>query len=205
MARQAAVAARRLEDADVAVGVALARAKDRPVARALSAAGEIGSWQSLLALSAGTLAWGLVARDRRLARTGRQMLAAGVLASLTKTSVKRVVHRTRPNVLIDEGVYARGLPGTGTGPWQSFPSGHAALSVAVARAAARAYPEVAGGAYAAAAGVAAVQLVRGAHFPVDLLAGAVIGIAAEAMADRIAAGKPAPRPADASLADPRAA
>lgn len=178
-----ALPANRFEAADVAVGLGLARAKDHPAMRALAMASEVGSWKSLLALSAGTFAWGLAARDRRLAEAGRHMLQAGLLASVVKTSLKRTVHRTRPNVLMDEGFYARGWPGTSVGPWQSFPSGHAALSVAVACAAARAYPEAKGAAYLAAAGVVAAQVLRGAHFPADVLTGALIGVAAEAAAN----------------------
>ncbi|MFF8802923.1 MULTISPECIES: phosphatase PAP2 family protein [unclassified Methylobacterium] len=185
--------ATRLEAADIASGVSLARAKDRPAVRALARASEIGSWQALLALSAATLAWGLASRNRRLADAGRGMLRAGILASLAKTTVKRTVHRTRPNVLMDEGLYARGRPGTGIGPWQSFPSGHAALSVAVARAAGRAYPELAGVASLGAAGVVAVQVVRGAHYPADVLAGALIGLAAEAVSHGVSHPKPTGR------------
>ncbi|WP_244534998.1 phosphatase PAP2 family protein [Methylobacterium sp. UNC300MFChir4.1] len=177
--------ANRFEAADVALGVGLARAKDHPVVRTVGTASEIGSWQSLLSLSAGTLVLGLMVRDRRMAEAGRHMLQAGLLAGVVKTSLKRAVHRTRPNVLMDEGVYVRGWPGTGIGPWQSFPSGHSALSTAVARAAARAYPEIRGPSYAAAAGVVTAQVLRGAHFPADVLAGAVIGIAAEFAVDRL--------------------
>lgn len=186
----AAGPANRVEAADVAAGLKLARAKDHPAVRALARASEVGSWQSLLALSAGTLAWGMVARDRRLAEAGRHMLQAGILAGIVKTSLKRAVHRTRPNVLMDEGVYARGLRGTGVGPWQSFPSGHSALSAAVARAAARAYPDLRGPAYLAAAGVVSAQVVRGAHFPADVLTGALIGVAAEAAAHRLERRRP---------------
>ena len=177
--------ANRFEAADVAAGLRLARGKDHPVVRKLGSASEIGSWKSLLALSAGTLALGLATRDRRLAAAGRHMLEAGILASLVKTSLKRTVHRTRPNVVLDEGYYARGWPGTNVGPWQSFPSGHSALSAAVACAAVRAYPEVAGPAYAVAAGIVAAQVLRGAHFPADVLAGAAIGVAAEYAVDRV--------------------
>nr|WP_245296375.1 phosphatase PAP2 family protein [Methylorubrum extorquens] len=173
-----------IEAADVASGLSLARAKDRPAIQAMGSASEIGSWQALFALSATALALGLVARDRRLAHAGRNMLTAGLVASLVKTTIKRTVHRTRPNVFMDEGHYARGRPGTGNGPWQSFPSGHAALSVAVAQSVARTYPNAAAPAYCAAAAIAAVQVVRGAHFPVDVLAGAVIGVAAEVVSHR---------------------
>lgn len=174
-----------IEAADIRAGVALAGAKDHPVMPAVIAAGEVGSWEALLAMSVGTLAWGLVTRDRALAETGGRMLAAGVLASLVKTSLKRTLHRTRPNVLMDTGRYVRGPMGPNDGPWQSFPSGHAALSTAVARAVARSRPELAGAAYTTAAGVIAVQLVRGAHFPVDVAVGAAIGVAAEAVTDRV--------------------
>lgn len=174
-----------IEAADIRTGVALACAKDHPVMPTVIAAGEVGSWEALLAMSVGTLAWGLVRGDRVLAEAGGRMLAAGVLASLVKTSLKRTLHRTRPNVLMDTGRYVRGPMGPNDGPWQSFPSGHAALSTAVARAVARSRPELAGAAYAAAAGVVAVQLVRGAHFPVDVAVGAAIGVAAEAVTDRV--------------------
>jgi hypothetical protein len=130
----------RIEATDVATGLKLVHAKDHSAVRALARASEVGSWQSLLTLSVGTLAWGTVAHDRRLAAAGRRMLRAGILASLVKTSLERTVHRTRPNVLLDKGIYARGWPGTNVGPWQSFPSGHSALSAAVACATARAYP-----------------------------------------------------------------
>lgn len=180
---------RRLEAADIRLGVALARAKDTRRVRALAAASEAGGWKWLLALSTGTLALGVLRRNPSLAEAGRHMLLSGILAATTKTTVKRVVHRTRPNVLMDEGLYEKGWFGPNVGPWQSFPSGHSALSVAVATAAGRAYPEIRGVATAAALGVVAVQVLRGAHFPVDVAAGALIGLAAEAVDHRIALGR----------------
>lgn len=183
--------ARRFEAADIRVGVSLARAKDTRRVRALAAASEAGGWKWLLALSTGTLALGVMRRDPRLAEAGRHMLVAGILAAATKTTVKRVVHRTRPNVLMDEGLYRKGWFGPNVGPWQSFPSGHSALSVAVATAAGRAYPEVRGVASAAALGVVAVQVLRGAHFPADVAAGALVGLAAEAVDHRVALGRDA--------------
>jgi membrane-associated phospholipid phosphatase len=128
-------------------------------------------------------------RNPQLAEAGRHMLLAGILAAGTKTTIKRVVHRTRPNVLMDKGLYEKGWFGPNVGPWQSFPSGHSALSVAVAAAATRAYPEIRGVATAAALGVVVVQVLRGAHFPVDVAAGALIGFSAEAVGHQIGLGR----------------
>lgn len=189
----------KIEAIDVATGISLARTKDHPANRALGSVGEVGSWQSLLALSVTVLACGTIAGNRGLAEAGRNMLAAGIAASLVKTTLKRSVHRTRPNVLMDEGRYARGWPGTGIGPWQSFPSGHAALSFAVARSVARTSPGLAEAAYAAAVGVAAIQVVRGAHFPIDVLAGAAIGVGAEAVCHRMLRPDPAGAGPDPSV------
>ncbi len=189
MRRRTVGLARSLEAGDIRLGVGLARAKDTRPVRAFAAASEAGGWRWLLALSTGTVAYGLLKGNQPLAQAGRHMLASGILAGVTKTSVKRLVHRTRPNVLMDEGVYAKGWFGPNVGPWQSFPSGHSAMSVAVACAAARACPEIRGVATAAALGVVAAQVVRGAHFPSDVLAGALIGYAAEAVENRVALGR----------------
>ena len=66
-----------------------------------------------------------------------------------------------------------------------FPSGHTAGAVAVARACARHYPPARAPAYAWAAGVAAAQVPRCAHYPSDVAGGALVGLAAEAAADRL--------------------
>ena len=60
--------------------------------------------------------------------------------------------------------------------------------VAVACAASRAYPEVRGVAAAAAFGVVAAQVLRGAHFPSDVTAGALVGFTAETVVHRIGSG-----------------
>lgn len=179
----------RCEDIDIALGLALARGKDHAGIRLLATLSEGGSWEALLTLSAGTLACGLATGNRPMASTGRRMLGAGILASLTKTTIKRLVHRTRPNVMMETGTYARGWFGPNEGPWQSFPSGHAAVTVAVARALGRAYPELRTTALAGAAGIVAVQVLRGAHFPADVVAGTLIGLAAEAGVETLAASR----------------
>lgn len=179
--------AQRFEETDIRLGVALAGRKDHAGIWALAALSEVGGWKSVFALSAGTVAFGVLSGNPRLASAGRRMLGASIVASLAKTSAKHLVHRTRPNVLMDTGLYARGWLGPNVGPWQSLPSGHAAVSVAAARAAGRAYPEIRGAAYAGAAGIVLVQILRGAHFPSDVIAGSLIGLAAEAGTNALAA------------------
>jgi len=65
---------------------------------------------------------------------------------------------------------------------RSFPSGHTAGALAVARAFSRDYPRYTKPLLAAAAVVGALQVPRRAHYPGDVLAGAVAGAVAEKIA-----------------------
>lgn len=191
------------EEADVELAARLAGRKDHPLMRALGAASEVGDQPPLLLLCGGLLAYGVLAGDRRATQAGGRMLAALLLATGVKAGLKRLVSRTRPNVLLDEGRYEVQPLGPDEGPWHSFPSGHTAGSVAVARAAARVYPEARWGAYAGAAAVALIQVPRGAHYPVDVAAGALVGLAAEAVVDEVARRLgPSPSPASRRPAGP---
>jgi membrane-associated phospholipid phosphatase len=136
-------------------------------------------------MSAGLLIVGLASRDRRLAGCGVSMLAAVGAADLSKRAAKALVHRTRPHVLLDEDRYAADTGGSPRKPEQSFPSGHTACSVAAARALSRAYPQagVAAGAGAVAIGIS--RVAKGAHWPLDVIGGAVIGLAAEALSTAV--------------------
>jgi len=145
---------------------------------------EVGDQPPLLTLSGAILALGLATGNAQMAETGARMLAAVVVATGIKSVLKQLVSRTRPHVLLDEGRYAVQVFGPDEGPWQSFPSGHTAGSVAAARALARAYPGASGPVYAGAAAIALAQLPRGKHFPSDVVAGAVVGVVAEALVDR---------------------
>ena len=62
----------------------------------------------------------------------------------------------------------------------SFPSGHSAGAIAVARAFAREYPEYRAPALGAAGLIALAQIPRCAHYPSDVGAGLAVGVAAEA-------------------------
>jgi membrane-associated phospholipid phosphatase len=174
------------EEADVALAAHLARNKDHPLVRGLGSLSEIGDQPPLLALSGAVLAYGVLANNQRAAQAGARMLGSLVLATLIKTGLKHLVARTRPNVLLEEGRYEVEPFGPDKGEWHSFPSGHTAGSVAVARAVGRVYPQARAGAYAGAAAIALIQIPRGAHYPADVAAGAAVGIVAETAVNAVA-------------------
>ncbi len=174
------------ETADIAVTERLARGRRHRAVQAAGTLSEVGDQPPLLTLSGAVLALGVATGDAQRAETGARMLAAVLVATGIKSVLKHLVSRTRPYVLLDEGRYAVQAFGPDEGSWQSFPSGHTAGSVAAARAVARAYPGASGPAYAAAAAIALAQVPRGKHYPSDVIAGAVVGVVAEAIVDRAA-------------------
>ena len=91
-----------------------------------------------------------------------------VAAELTAAAVKRVVHRRRPRI--------ERLPALVTVPSDlSWPSAHAATSVAAASVLGEALPRTP--LYSAAALMAGSRPYLGVHYPSDVLAGAVLGFA----------------------------
>ena len=103
----------------------------------------------------------LLARDRRAARV--------VLAALVaNTAIKQVVRRPRP----DLGPELAPLAATVSS--LSYPSAHAATSVAGARALGGSWPL-----YAAAGAMALTRPYLGVHYPSDVIAGAALGVAVE--------------------------
>lgn len=167
------------EKADIAVAHMAAPLRDTGVVRALGKASEIADQPPLITLCAATLAAGLILRDARLARAGGRMLAAALVATKLKSLIKHRVDRTRPHVIVDGGRYRATKGHDHASAMNSFPSGHTAGAVAVARAFAREYPERAAGAYGAAAAIGAIQIPRSKHYPSDIGAGAIVGLVAE--------------------------
>ncbi|MDJ0278470.1 phosphatase PAP2 family protein [Sphingomonas sp. 2R-10] len=184
--KQAKRTARHVVDADIDAGHGVARElRHHPVVRVAGALSEVADQPPMVAINVATIAVALLAKDAKLARTGVRMLAAHGLATLAKAVIKHRVDRARPNQFSDRDDH-RPKPGdTDEGPQNSFPSGHTAGAVAVARAVAREYPGMAVPAQVAATGIAAIQIPRGTHFPIDVVAGAVIGWAAEAIVARV--------------------
>jgi membrane-associated phospholipid phosphatase len=170
-----------VEKADVKLGKKIASKRHHPVVKAAANADKFGDQGPLYALSSGVVIVGVASRDRLLTDCGLSMLAAIALADLGKRLAKRLVRRTRPHVLLDEGRYETDTGGSDEKPEQSFPSGHTACTVAAARALSRNFPETAAAAGAATVALAFSRVAKGAHWPLDIVAGAVIGLAAEAL------------------------
>ena len=152
--------------------------------RMLEHVADLGDQPPMRILCGAVIAAGLAAGDRRLATTGFRMLAAHTIATLAKDFVKRRIDRTRPRSSGRKGGGDTITPGRSKAKEEtSFPSGHSAGAASVARAFARAYPERAAPAYAAAAVIALAQIPRSAHYPTDVGAGVAIGLAAETLTE----------------------
>ena len=175
------------EKLDVATFDALAPWLETGIAKWLGHAGQVGDEPPLVALAGITTLVGAAIGNRRLETAGKRMLLAHVIAAAIKTFGKNNVDRSRPQKVLKGGGYRMEPGSSKNSDLRSFPSGHTAGSVAVARAFARDYPHLAVHAYAAAGAIGALQIARRAHFPTDILAGAAVGIVAEAIAARVMA------------------
>lgn len=173
-----------LEHADVEAAEKASRWRDHPVVKTAGAVSELADQPQLFTICGAVLVAGLVTRRPALAEAGGRMLLAFALVTAAKSAIKKRVSRTRPNVLKDEGRYERMKGGPDEGPWNSFPSGHTAGATATARALVRVYPGAKPWALAAAVFTGAIQLPRGKHYPLDVAAGALLGLASEWVVDR---------------------
>jgi membrane-associated phospholipid phosphatase len=174
-----------IEKADVDLGRTIASGRGHPAGKAVAKAAKIGDQGPLYALSGVVVIVGLATRNRRLADSGVALLAALAMADVSKRVIKRLVRRTRPHVLLEEARYEADAGGSKRKPEQSFPSGHTAGSVAVARALSRNYPRSGRAAGVAALAIGISRIVKGAHWPLDVIGGAIIGLAAEAASDAL--------------------
>ncbi|WP_375381702.1 phosphatase PAP2 family protein [uncultured Sphingomonas sp.] len=187
--------------ADKAVSHRLARHRDHPVARTLGWLAEVADQPQLVSLSIATIAVGGFIGRRDLVRGGTRMLAAEVAATAAKAVVKRLVERSRPGHALETGDDRFRAGDRNDHELTSFPSGHTAGAVAVARAATREIDGIAVPAALATAFVAVAQAPSGHHYLGDVAVGAAVGWLAEALVDR-AFGylDNAPRPSPAMVA-----
>jgi membrane-associated phospholipid phosphatase len=171
-----------LERLDLAAGAWAAAAGRKPPLKYLAQVGELADQPPLLALSIGTIALGAMRNDERLLDTGKRMLVAFGAATLAKSTLKAGVDRTRPSLLLDEGAHvarARKPKPSKSDALKSFPSGHTAGAVAIARAIGHNYPRLERPLMIAALAAGALKVFKGDHYPSDVLAGVALGLISE--------------------------
>lgn len=189
-------AARSAVKADRKVSRKATKHRDAPAVKVAGTLSALADQPPLVALSIATIVGGLVLRKPGVAKTGLRMLASHAVATGIKTLVKHSVDRTRPEKAQKSGHrFEQGR--SGDHDETSFPSGHTAGAVAIARAVARDHPAAALPAYGTAGAVAVALVPSGKHYPIDTLAGAAIGVAGEWIASAALRG------AAAALADIR--
>ncbi|TJZ79935.1 phosphatase PAP2 family protein [Paracoccus hibiscisoli] len=167
-----------IEEVDKEVARSAARNRYHPVVETLGAASEIADQIPLSAICAAIIGAGVVADRPRVAQAGVKMMMAHILSNSVKRIIKNNFKRSRPEVMIEEQTYEC-EPGESEGGHDtSFPSGHTAGAVAAATVMARDLPQTAVPALAIAAMVSGIQVPRGKHYPIDVAAGALLGLAA---------------------------
>src|SRR6185295_5614177 len=135
--------------------------------------GNLGSGGGLLAISAVLLSSGFLLKDRQLWQSGVQTLIAHGAAGLVVQTMKHAIGRPRPRTMRDEEFF--------TGPsfapdLDSFPSGHAAASFAIAAVLAKHFPRWIWVIYGLAALIACSRVSRGSHFATDVIMGITVGV-----------------------------
>ncbi len=132
----------------------------------------LGSGWVLVGISGGILGVGVALKRTRWLQAGLESLIAHAAAGVLVQGLKHGIGRPRPRFAHSDQVLL--APSLESG-LDSFPSGHAAASFAVAAVLARHFPRAAWVVYGLAAGVAMSRVVRGSHFPTDVLVGAILG------------------------------
>lgn len=142
---------------------------DGPLARLSNAANRSVLWMAI----AGGLAATGGRRGRRAALSG--MASVAVTSAVVNLGMKPIHARTRPDGLPHGGVReaAVRMPAS-----SSFPSGHSASAFAFATAAGRDLPLLSLPLRTLAAAVAYSRVHTGVHYPVDAVAGSLVGGAA---------------------------
>ncbi len=141
----------------------------------------IGEGTRLVLLSAALLALGWVMGWTRLAAAGWQTLLAHGLVALLANGLKHLIGRPRPR-LVHSGGWLW-MPSMQAG-LDSFPSGHAAASFAVATVLARRFPAGAVLFFGTAGFVGLSRVLRGSHFVTDVAAGILFGVLAGSLCAR---------------------
>jgi undecaprenyl-diphosphatase len=179
--KQIKKAARKLLAADERAYQIVEPYQDTLPIQVLSAVGAVGDQGPLRLVAAATGLGGLLLRDRRLMRAAIRMIISHELATALKNVVKGRVERSRPDHAKDRDDRKLRKGKRTTKAVTSFPSGHSAGSIAVARAFTREFPEHSTPALGIAVTIAGAQVPRCSHYVTDVAAGLAVGAVAEAI------------------------
>ncbi len=139
----------------------------------------IGEGRHLVAFSVVLLAAGWLFSRTKVKTAGIDTLLAHGLAALLVNGLKHLIGRPRPK-FVHSGEW-QFSPSFASG-LDSFPSGHTAASFAVAAVLAKRFPAWGPLCIGIAAFVALSRVLRGSHFPTDVLGGVVVGVLSGAVA-----------------------
>jgi undecaprenyl-diphosphatase len=155
--------------------------RHNPVVRTLDTLGDVGDQPPLRLISGGLLVLGVLRADVRMMRAGARMLLAHELATAAKNRVKHRIDRSRPRSATGTNGHVPKPGHDHSKEETSFPSGHAAGSMAVACAFAAEYSQYRAAALATSGAIGLSRIPTCAHYPSDVAAGWALGAAAEAM------------------------
>jgi undecaprenyl-diphosphatase len=142
------------------------------LARLSDVGDRLGKGESLIILSLVILGVGYGLKHSVWKEAGWKSLIAHGLAAVSSNLLKHAIGRPRPKFM-----HAGTLelsPSAGSG-WDSFPSGHATASCAVAMVLAIRFPKAKWVILTIALAIAASRIVRGAHYLTDVTGGALLG------------------------------
>ena len=139
------------------------------LARTLTRAGNTSSWTSVVLV--------LVAGGQPFTGLGLRLATATLLGTLLSQGLKRSLHRPRPTSAIFDFEALAEDPDR-----FSFPSGHTTAAFAAAVALAGAPYGIGPAALVLALGIGTSRVYLGAHYPLDVAAGVVLGTAAGVLA-----------------------
>jgi membrane-associated phospholipid phosphatase len=164
-----------LEDAerlDLAMYAAIARTPTPTLDGAMGRLSRAADYSRLSLTSAALLALTAGPAGRRAAAMG--LASLGVTATVVNVAVKPLGRRPRPDRLARDVPLARHVRMPAS---RSFPSGHSAAAFAFATGVGHVLPAAAVPLHALAVLVAYSRVHTGVHYPADVLAGAIMGVA----------------------------